>query len=83
MRDLEPEVLVGYAHRPIVGEEKIRDTLNAYLDGIAFMLDQSLRLILGGYGPEDLRHMIRMPEYLSEGERIKVDTRSGEFLSRA
>jgi len=65
VRDLEPEVLVGYGHRPIVGKEKIRETLVAYLDGIAFTLDQSLRAMLGGYGPEDLRHMIRMPDYLA------------------
>ncbi len=64
VRDLEPEVLVGYGHRPFIGKEKIRETLTAYLDGIAFVLDQTLRHILGGYGPEDLRHMIKMPEYL-------------------
>jgi alkyl sulfatase BDS1-like metallo-beta-lactamase superfamily hydrolase len=64
LRDLEPEALIGYAHRPIVGKEKIRDSLNAYLDGIAFTLDQTLRHILGGYGPEELRQLIRMPEYL-------------------
>jgi alkyl sulfatase BDS1-like metallo-beta-lactamase superfamily hydrolase len=66
VRDLEPEYLIGVAHRPIVGEEKIQKTLNSYLDGIAFVLDQSLRHILGGYGPEDLRHMIKMPRYLEE-----------------
>ncbi|UCD30666.1 MAG: hypothetical protein JSV03_06700 [Planctomycetota bacterium] len=66
VRDLEPETLIGYGHRPIVGKEKIKKTLNAYLDGIAFTLDQTLRHILGGYGPEDLRHMIKMPEYLEE-----------------
>ena len=27
--------------------------------------------------------VVQVPEYLSQGERIKVDTRSGEFLSRA
>jgi len=26
---------------------------------------------------------VQVPEYLSQGERIKVDTRTGEFLSRA
>ncbi|MHC4757271.1 MAG: alkyl sulfatase dimerization domain-containing protein [Planctomycetota bacterium] len=64
VRDLEPEVLVGYAHRPLIGKEKIRKTLTDYLDGIAFVLDQTLRHILGGYGPDDLRHMIQMPAYL-------------------
>ena len=27
--------------------------------------------------------VVQVPEYLTEGERIKVDTRTGEFLSRA
>lgn len=27
--------------------------------------------------------VVQVPEYLQEGERIKVDTRSGQFLSRA
>ena len=27
--------------------------------------------------------VVQVPEYLTEGERIKVDTRSGEYLSRA
>jgi len=26
--------------------------------------------------------VVQVPEYLSEGETIKVDTRSGEYLSR-
>ena len=58
--------MIGYAHRPVLGRDKIRNTLNAYLDGIAFTLDQTLRGILGGYGPDDLRHMVRMPAYLEE-----------------
>ncbi len=66
VRDLEPEALIGYAHRPLKGKDKIRNTLNDYLDGIAFTLDQTLRGILAGYGPEDLRHMVKMPEYLKE-----------------
>jgi elongation factor P len=27
--------------------------------------------------------VVQVPEYLSQGERVKVDTRTGEFLSRA
>jgi len=26
---------------------------------------------------------VQVPEYLKEGERIRVDTRTGEFVSRA
>lgn len=28
-------------------------------------------------------HIVQVPEYLKQGERIKVDTRTGDFLSRA
>lgn len=28
-------------------------------------------------------HMIQVPEYMSVGERVRVDTRSGKFVSRA
>jgi elongation factor P len=27
--------------------------------------------------------VVQVPEYLSQGEMVKVDTRTGEFLSRA
>ena len=27
--------------------------------------------------------IVQVPEYLKQGEKIKVDTRNGEFLSRA
>ena len=27
--------------------------------------------------------VVQVPEYLGEGERVKVDTRSGQYLSRA
>jgi elongation factor P len=27
--------------------------------------------------------VVQVPEYLKEGERVKVDTRNGEYLSRA
>jgi len=27
--------------------------------------------------------VVQVPEYLGEGERVKVDTRTGQYLSRA
>jgi elongation factor P len=27
--------------------------------------------------------VVQVPEYIAEGEKIKVDTRNGQFLSRA
>jgi len=65
-RDLNPEVLVSAACKPVVGAKKVRETLEQYLDGASFVLDQTLRGILGGLGPDDLRQSIKMPEYLDE-----------------
>lgn len=64
-RDLQPEVLVSAACRPVVGKENIQKTLEGYLDGASFVLDQSLRGILGGKGPDELRHFVKFPEYLN------------------
>lgn len=65
-RDLQPEVLISAACRPIVGKETIQSTLEGYLDGTSFVLDQSLRGILGGKGPNQLRHLVTFPDYLNE-----------------
>jgi len=65
-RDLEAEVLISAACRPIVGKETIQKTLEGYLDGASFVLDQSLRGILGGKGPNELRHLVTFPDYLNE-----------------
>jgi alkyl sulfatase BDS1-like metallo-beta-lactamase superfamily hydrolase len=65
-RDLDAEVLVSAASRPVVGKEKVRQVLEDYLDGVSFVLDQSLRGILGGLGPDDLRHFVTFPKYLDE-----------------
>ncbi len=65
-RDLKAEVLISAAARPVVGKEKIRKALEGYLDGASFVLDQSLRGILGGLGPDDLRHFVQFPDYLDE-----------------
>ncbi len=65
-RDLEPEVLISAAARPVVGKEEIRKRLEGYLDGASFVLDQSLRGILGGKGPDELRDLVRLPDYLRD-----------------
>jgi alkyl sulfatase BDS1-like metallo-beta-lactamase superfamily hydrolase len=64
--DLEAEVLVSAARRPIVGRKNIQQALQLYMDGARFVLDQSLRGILNGLGPDDLRHFVKFPQYLDE-----------------
>ncbi len=65
-RDLNAEVLVSAACKPIVGAKKIRETLEQYLDGASFVLDQTLRGILGGLGPDELRSAVKFPKYLDD-----------------
>lgn len=65
-RNIKPDVLVSAASRPVVGEENVRKTLEDYLDGASFVLDQSLRGILGGLGPDELRHFVKFPKYLDD-----------------
>jgi alkyl sulfatase BDS1-like metallo-beta-lactamase superfamily hydrolase len=64
--NLKPEVLISAAAKPIVGAEKIQQRLQDYMDGARFVLDQSLRGILHGVGPDDLRHFVKLPKYLDE-----------------
>jgi alkyl sulfatase BDS1-like metallo-beta-lactamase superfamily hydrolase len=65
-RDLQPEVLVSLFARPVVGKENVRKRLEGYMDGASFVLDQTLRGILKGKGPNELRHFVRFPKYLDE-----------------
>ncbi|MEE4187272.1 MAG: alkyl sulfatase dimerization domain-containing protein [Roseobacter sp.] len=65
-RDLQPKVLIPFGTKPIIGKEEIQKTLEGYLDGTSFVLDQSLRGILGGKSPNELRHLVTFPEYLNE-----------------
>jgi alkyl sulfatase BDS1-like metallo-beta-lactamase superfamily hydrolase len=65
-RDLQPEVLISAAARPVVGKDNVESVLGGYLDGASFVLDQTLRGILGGKGPDQLRHLVKFPDYLNE-----------------
>ena len=37
----------------------------------------------GGVGAVETGLTVQVPEYLKEGEKIKIDTRTGEYISRA
>lgn len=81
IRDLRPEVILSSGCRPVVGEAEAARVLEGYIDGASFVLDQTLRGILGGKGPEELRHLVRMPEYL---DRIPNNLQNyGEISSYA
>lgn len=66
IRDLQPEALLNTHARPIVGKEEVHRRLTGYMDQMTLTYDQTLRGILGGLGPDDLRHFIHIPPHLQE-----------------
>jgi alkyl sulfatase BDS1-like metallo-beta-lactamase superfamily hydrolase len=66
IRDLQPEILTNTHTRAIVGKDEVMKRLTGYMDQLTLTYDQTLRGILGGYGPDDLRHMIYIPKHMQE-----------------
>jgi len=66
IRDLEPEVLIGVGGgtRPLKGKEKIRQAIEEVHDSMAFIYDQSIRLINRGVKGDQLKHYIHLPASL-------------------
>jgi alkyl sulfatase BDS1-like metallo-beta-lactamase superfamily hydrolase len=66
IRDLEPEALLNTHARPVIGKEEVMKRLTGYMDLITLTFDQTLRGILGGLGPDEIRHEIYYPPHLKE-----------------
>lgn len=64
IRDLNPETLVNTHAKALTGRKQVRAALNDVIDGLNAILDQSLRGILRGLGPDDLRDFVRLPPHL-------------------
>lgn len=66
IRDLQPRILLSTHARAIVGEKETFEALTNYMDLITLTYDQTLRGILHGLGPDDLRYFIYKPKHLDE-----------------
>lgn len=66
IRDLQPQYLINTHSIPVVGKEEIQQTLNAYFDGIMYLYDQTLRGILHGKTPDELRYWVQLPKDLAD-----------------
>ena len=66
IRDLQPEALLNTHARAIVGKDEVLRRLTGYMDQVTLTYDQTLRGILGGLGPDELRHFIHIPPHLQE-----------------
>jgi alkyl sulfatase BDS1-like metallo-beta-lactamase superfamily hydrolase len=64
LRDLQPELLIGQPTLTLKGKDTIFAHLNNYIDFSNLMLDQTLRGLLKGLGPEDLIDFVQLPEHL-------------------
>jgi alkyl sulfatase BDS1-like metallo-beta-lactamase superfamily hydrolase len=65
IRDLQPEHLLSTHTVALSGKERVFDILVNYMDLISLTYDQSLRGILRGLGPDDLRYFIYKPKHLA------------------
>lgn len=65
IRDMEAEYLVNTHALPISGRENVRRTLGQYSDAISYLYDQTIRGILHGKTPEELRYWVQLPEDLA------------------
>ncbi len=66
IRDLQPEILSNTHTRGIVGKDEVMKRLTGYMDQLTLTYDQTLRGILAGMGPDEIRHAIYIPEHMQE-----------------
>ena len=66
IRDLQPEILANTHTRTITGKKEVMKRLTGYMDQLTLVYDQTLRGILGGLTPDELRHAIYIPKHMEE-----------------
>jgi len=66
IRQLAPEYMATTHTVPILGEDEVNRVLNGYFDAIMYLYDQTIRGILHGQTPEELRHWVQLPNDLAE-----------------
>ena len=64
IRDLQPEILANTHTPAIIGKEEVLKRLTAYMDQLTLVYDQTLRGILGGLGPDEIKHALYIPKHM-------------------
>jgi len=77
IRDLQPEHLINTHSIPVTGAEKIQEVLSGYYDAIMYLYDQTIRGILLGKTPDELRYWVQLPKDLAEQANNQMSY--GEF----
>ena len=65
IRDLKPEVMMNTHARTVKGGKEVFDAISNYMDMVTLVYDQSLRGILHGLGPDELRYFVYQPKHLT------------------
>jgi len=66
IRQKMPEFLVPSHTRPLLGKEKIYQTITDYRDAIQYIHDQTVRGMNKGFTPDELVTMVKLPKHLAE-----------------
>ena len=68
IRDLDPAIVLssGAGSKPLVGRDNIKAAFEAVHDSMAFTYDQAIRHTNNGVRPDQLKHVITLPESLKE-----------------
>lgn len=66
IRALKPAILLSTHSTPLADPAAIDQRLQDYRDGLAYVLDQTLKGILLGQGPDELRYSVKLPERLQK-----------------
>lgn len=65
MIDEEPEYLLPGHTRPVIGRQKVKESLTDYHDAIKFVFDKTLEGINKGMTPDQLVEYVKLPEHLA------------------
>jgi len=66
IRSLGPRALVNTHARAVRGRDACREVLDGVIDALNCIHDQTLRGILRGLGPDELRSFVKLPPHLAE-----------------
>lgn len=66
IKSLQADHLINTHATAVSGKENVSEAVTNYHDALAFTYDQTIRRILLGESPDELRHTIQLPEHLAE-----------------
>lgn len=71
MINTSPDVMVPSHTLPVYGAQEIQTRLQNYRDAIQYVHDQTVRLMLKNYHPNEIASMIQLPSNLRDCEYLK------------